>query len=307
MLRKAVDEANKAFVFDVNYSFLFSIISLIEHRSQIRIKLEDPIQEIINDLVMLINIETGIRSSISKVYQNIITLYHEAGKFNDKMEYLTSYIISMNNTRRGENTESLTFYIRSLLKNYTINEIFDYTKQYFGEMGITEDRFLEIIYSTREEMQKEQGIKDEALTNDMLIDSINRITDGKEVNFDKIYELMENYDKNAPLFNRINLFMSLHFNKDYSNTVNKLMQDIVMLYGKGYSNTAQKYCTALAKYLFYIKQDNNSFLLFTKLSLKINGEIFANSPQNIKNSIIKDEDIKLLKEIVNNLKMRFKK
>ena len=118
---------------------------------------------------------------------------------------------------------------------------------------------------------------------------------------------MENYDKNAPLFNRTNIFLSLNFNKDYSNTVNMFLQDIILLYGKGYSNLAQKYSTAMAKYLFYIKQDNNSFLLFTKLSLKINGEIFANSPQNIKNSIMKDADIKLLKDIVNNLKMRFKK
>lgn len=307
MLRKAVEEANKAFVFDVNYSFLFSIISLIEHRSKIRIKLEDPIQEIINDLVMLINIETGIRSSIATVYQNIIDLYYEAGKFNDKMEYLTTYIISMNNSKRGEDSESLSFYIRSLLKNYTINEIFEYTRQYFGEMCITEDRFLDLIYKTREEMQAESGVKEDVLSNDLLIDIINRITDGKPVDFDHIYDLMENYDKNAPLFNRTNMFLSLNFNKDYTNTVNLFLQDIILLYGKGYSNLAQKYSTAMAKYLFYIKQDNNSFLLFTKLSLKINGEIFANSPQKIKNSIMKDADIKLLKDIVNNLKMRFKK
>lgn len=307
MLRKAVEEANKAFVFDVNFSFLFSIISLIEHRSQIRIKLEDPIQEIINDLVMLINIETGIKSSISKVYKNIIDLYHEAGKFNEKMEYLTGYITSMNNMKKGEDTESLSFYIRSLLKNYTVNEIFDYTKQYFGEMGIAEDRFLDLIYSTREEMQTETGVKDDVLSNDLVIDLINRITDGKPVDFDRVYDLMENYDKNAPLFNRINLFLTLHFNKDYTNTVNKFLQDVILLYGKGYSNMAQKYSTVMAKYLFYIKQDNNSFLLFTKLSLKINGEIFANSPPNIKNSIMKDQDIKLLKDIISNLKMRFKK
>ncbi|MBU4486938.1 MAG: serine/threonine protein kinase [Candidatus Delongbacteria bacterium] len=307
MLRKAVDEANKAFVFDVNYSFLFSIISLIEHRSLIRIKLEDPIQEIINDLVMLINIETGIKSSIGKVYQNIVTLYHEAGKFNDMMEYLTSYIISMNNHKRGENIESLSFYIRSFLKNYSINEIFNYTRQYFAEMGVTEDRFLDLIYSIREEMQSATEIKSDELSNELLIDVINKVTDGKSVDFDGIYRLMENYDNNAPLFNRANLFLSLHYNKDYTNTVSVLLQDVIFLYGKGYSNTAQKYATAIAKYFFYIKQDNNTFLSFTKLSLKINGEIFANSPVNIKNSIMKDPDIKLLKDIINNLKMRFNK
>jgi len=307
MFRKAVDEANKAFVFDVNYSFLFSIIDLIEHRSQLRIKLEDPIQEIINDLVMLINIKTGVKSSIGKVYQNIINLYFEAGKFNDMMEYLTSYIISMNNRRRGEDTESLSFYIRSFLKNYTINEIFDYTKQYFAEMNISEDRFLDLVYSVREEMQNEKETTPDTLSNDILINVIDRLTDDKSVDIDGIYKLMENYDKNAPLFNRANLFMALHFNNDYSNTLNQLYQDIVLLYGKGYSNMAQKYSTALAKYVFYKKQDNNGFLSFTKLSMKINGEIFLNSPDNIKNAIMKNPDIKLLKDIISNLKMRFQK
>jgi predicted NAD-dependent protein-ADP-ribosyltransferase YbiA (DUF1768 family) len=99
----------------------------------------------------------------------------------------------------------------------------------------------------------------------------------------------------------------MHFDKDYTNTVKDLYQDIILLYGKGYSNTAQKYATALAKYLFYVKQDHSTFLNFTKLSLKINGEIFVNSPQKIKDSIINDSDIKLLKDIINNLKMRFGK
>jgi tetratricopeptide (TPR) repeat protein len=307
MFRKAVDEANKAFVFDVNYSFLFSIVNLIEHRSKIRIKLEDPIQEIINDLVMLISIETGVRSSIGKVYQNIINLYFEAGKFNDMMEYLTSYLISMNNRRRGEDTESLTFYIKSFLKNYTINEIFDYTKQYFAEMNMTEDRFLDLVYSVREDMQNAQETRAEVLTNDLLINTISRVTDDKHVDFDIIYKLMDDYDKNAPLFNRANLFMSVHFNSDYTNTLNQLRQDIILLYGKGYTNTAQKYTTVLAKYLFYKKQDNNAFLTFTKLAMKINGEIFVNSPQNIKNAIMRDPDVKLLKDIINNLKMRFQR
>jgi len=307
MLRKAVDEANKAFVFDVNYSFLFAIVSLIDNRSKIRIKLEDPIQEIINDLVMLLNIETGVRSSIGKVYQNIVTLYHEAGKFNDKMEYLTSYIICMNNPKRGEDVESLSYYIRSLLKNYSMNEIFDYTKQYFGELGISEDRFLDLIYSVREKMQSVSDLQTDVLNNDLMVDVINRVTDGKPVDFDNLYLLLDNYDKNAPIFKRANLFMTLHFNRDYANTVNSLLQDVILLYGKGYSNMAQKYATAIGKYLFYLKQDNNSFLSFAKLSLKINGEIFVNSPANIKTAIMKDSDIKLLKDIINNLKMRFKK
>ncbi len=307
MFRKAVDEANKAFVFDVNYSFLFSIINLIEHRSKIRIKLEDPIQEIINDLVMLISIETGVRSSISKVYQNIVNLYIEAGKFNDMMEYLTSYIISMNGHKRGEDTESLTFYIKSFLKNYTINEIFDYTRQYFAELNISEDRFLDLVYSVREEMQIQKEAPVEILTNELLINTINRLSDDKPVDFDIIYKLMEDYDKNAPLFNRANLFMTINFNSDYTPALNQLRQDIVLLYGKGYSNTAQKYATALAKYLFYKKHDNNSFLNYAKIAMKINGEIFVNAPQNIKNAIMKDTDVKLLKDIINNLKMRFGK
>jgi hypothetical protein len=306
MLRKAVDEANKAFVFDVNYSFLFSIINLIEQRSEIRIKLEDPIQEIINDLVMLINIETGVKESIGKVYRNIIELYYEAGKFNDMTEYLTSYIMSMNSRKRGENTESLSFYIRTFLKNYTINEIFDSTKQYFAEMAITEDRFLDLIYSIREDMQTQPPKENKTITNDYLIDIINRITDGKPVDFDEIHKLMDSSDSNSPVFARTNLFVSLHYNKDYTNTVNQLLQNLVMLYGKGYSNTAQKLATALAKYLFYVKQDNNSFLSYTKLSLKINGEIFINSPQNIKNAIQKDPDIRLLREMIKNIKMRYK-
>ena len=307
MLRKAVDEANKAFVFDVNYSFLFSIINLIEHRSNIRIKLEDPVQEIINDLVMLLNIETGVRSSIGKVYQNIINLYHEAGKFNDKMEYLTSYIISMNNQKRGEDIESLKFYIRAFLKNYTINEIFDYTKQYLAEMFITEDRFLDLIYEVREEMQSEAGINDSELHSELLISMIENLTDGRKADIEILYSLLDNHDSNAPIFKRTNLFLSLHLDKDHSTTVNSLHQDIVLLYGKGYSNTAQKYATSIAKYLFYVKQDHSSFLNFTKLSLKINGEIYVNSPGKIKDAIMKDPDIKLLKDIINNLKMRFKK
>lgn len=307
MLRKAVDEANRAFIFDVNYSFLFSIINLIEQRSLIRIELEDPIQEIINDLVMLINIETGVRSSIGKVYQNIINLYHEAGKFNDKMEYLTSYIISMNNQKRGEDVESLKFYIKAFLKNYSINEIFDYTKQYLAEMHITEDRFLDLIYEVREEIQSDKNSEEEKLSSELVISAIERVTDGKPVDFDSIYDLLNNYDNNAPLFTRANLFLSMHFDKDYTNTVKDLYQDIILLYGKGYSNTAQKYATALAKYLFYVKQDHSTFLNFTKLSLKINGEIFVNSPQKIKDSIMNDSDIKLLKDIINNLKMRFGK
>ncbi|MFO7809814.1 MAG: hypothetical protein R6V47_00375, partial [Candidatus Delongbacteria bacterium] len=268
---------------------------------------EDPIQEIINDLVMLIKIETGVKSSIGKVYQNIIQLYHEAGKFSDKMEYLTSYIISMNNHNRGEDTESLKFYISAFLKNYTINEIFDYTKQYLAEMSITEDRFLDLIYEVREEMQSGSEKEPEKLNGELLIECISGLTDGKIVDMDKIYSLLDDYDSNAPLFKRANLFLSLHSNKDYSNTVNTLLQDIIMLYGKGYSNTAQKYATALAKYLFYVKQDHSGFLSFTKLSLKINGEIFVNSPQKIKDSIMNDPDIKLLKDIINNLKMRFRK
>ncbi len=307
MFSRAVEESNKAFVFDVNYSFLFSIIDLIESRSQVRMMLEDPVQEIINDLVMLINIKTGIKSSISKVYQNIINLYFEAGKFNDMMEYLTSYIISMNSRKRGEDIESLTFYIRSFLKNYTINEIFDYTRQYLSEMNITEDRFLDLIYSVRESMQKESGRESEKMTNDLLIRAISDITDDKKVDFDSIYKLMDDYDKNSPLFKRTNLFLSMHFNSDYINTSNQLHQNIILLYGKGYSNMAQKYSTALAKYMFYKKQDNNAFLSFTKLAMKINGEIFMNSPQNVKNAILKDPDVKLLKDIINNLKMRFQK
>jgi serine/threonine protein kinase len=306
MLRKAVDEANKAFVFDVNYSFLFSIINLIEQRSEIRIKLEDPIQEIINDLVMLINIETAVKSSIGKVYRNIIDLYYEAGKFNDMSEYLTSYIMSMNSRKRGEDTESLSFYIKTFLKNYTINEIFDSTKQYFSEMAITEDRFLDLIYSIREEMQGDNKKEIKTVSNEYLIDVINRVTDGRPVDFDEVHKLMDATDSSSPVFARANLFVSMHFNKDYTNTVNQLLQNILMLYGKGYSNTAQKLATALAKYLFYVKHDNNTFLSYTKLSLKINGEIFINSPVNIKNAIQRDPDIKLLREMIKNIKMRYK-
>ncbi|MCK4981011.1 MAG: hypothetical protein KAS62_11490, partial [Candidatus Delongbacteria bacterium] len=304
MLRKAVTEINKAFVFDANYSFLFSIIDLIELRSSIRIKLEDPVQEIINNLVMLLNIRTGSIKSMQSVYENIIQLYDQAGKFNDKMEYLTSYIISMNDHKHHDD-HSLACYIKSLLKNHTVNEIFDYTKQYFNEMNISEDKFLDMIYDIRSEMQKDKIQTYTELKNEFLIDFINDLTNDKAPKIDQLYTFMEEYDKDTLIFKRANLILALYNNKNYVDVINDLLKDLTILYGKGYSNISQSIAISLAKYTFYQKQDNNSFLSFTKLALKINGEIFVHSPENIKSAIMKDEDLKLLKNIISNLKKRY--
>ncbi|MDA3885274.1 MAG: serine/threonine-protein kinase [Candidatus Delongbacteria bacterium] len=304
MLRKAVTEINKAFVFDANYSFLFSIIDLIELRSSIRIKLEDPVQEIINNLVMLLNIRTGPIKSMQSVYEKIIQLYDEAGKFNDKMEYLTSYIISMND-HKHQDTHSLTFYIKSLLRNHTVNEIFDYTKQYFSEMNISEDKFLDMIYDIKSEMQQADISTFTELKNEFLIKFINDLTNDAEPNVDILYEFMEEYDKDTMIFKRANLILALYNNKNYVDVIHDLLKDLTVLFGKGYSNIAQSMAIALAKYTFYQKQDNNSFLLFTKLAMKINSQIFVNSPENIKSAIMKNEDLRLLKDIISNLKKRY--
>ncbi|MCK5759889.1 MAG: protein kinase [Candidatus Delongbacteria bacterium] len=304
MLRKAVTEINKAFVFDANYSFLFSIVDLIELRSSIRIKLEDPVQEIINNLVMLLNIRTGSVKSMQSVYEKIIQLYDQAGKFNDKMEYLTSYIISMNDHKHHDD-HSLSCYIKSLLNNHTVNEIFDYTKQYFNEMNISEDKFLDMIYDIRSEMQQGNTITHTELKNEFLIEFINDMADDKKTKIDQLYTFMEEYDKDTLIFKRANLILALYKNKNYVDVINDLLRDLTVLYGKGYSNTAQSMAISLAKYTFYQKQDNNSFLSFTKLALKINGEIFVHSPENIKSAIMKEEDLKLLKNIISNLKKRY--
>jgi hypothetical protein len=304
MLRKAVTEINKAFAFDANYSFLFSIIDLIELRSTIRIKLEDPVQEIINNLVMLLNIRTGSIKSMQSVYEKIIQLYDEAGKFNDKMEYLTSYVISMNDHKHQDN-HSLTCYIKSLLKNHTVNEIFDYTKQYFSEMNISEDKFLDMIYDIRSEMQQTNTVTHTELKNDFLIEFINDITNDNKPKIDQLYTFMEEYDKDTMIYKRANLILALYNNKNYVDVIHDLLQDLTVLFGKGYANIAQGMAIALAKYTFYQKQDNNSFLLFTKLAMKINSQIFVNSPENIKTAIMKNEDLKLLKDIISNLKKRY--
>ncbi|NOR44671.1 MAG: protein kinase [Candidatus Delongbacteria bacterium] len=304
MLRKAVTEINKAFVFDASYSFLFSIIDLIELRSSIRIKLEDPVQEIINNLVMLLNIRTGSIKSMQSVYEKIIQLYDEAGKFNDKMEYLTSYIISMND-HKHQDSHSLTCYIKSLLKNHTVNEIFDYTKQYFSEMNISEDDFLDMIYDIKSEMQQNKAVTHTELNNEFLIEFINDLTNDNKPKIDQLYTFMEEYDKDTLIFKRANLILALYNNKNYVDVINDLLKDLTVLFGKGYSNIAQSVAIALAKYTFYQKQDNNSFLLFTKLAMKINSQIFVNSPENIKTTIMKNEDLKLLKNIISNLKKRY--
>ncbi|MBN2788652.1 MAG: protein kinase [Candidatus Delongbacteria bacterium] len=306
MLRKAVTEINKAFAFDANYSFLFSIIDLIELRSSIRIKLEDPVQEIINNLLMLLNIRTGSIKSMQTVYEKIIQLYHEAGKFNDKMEYLTSYIINLNDHKHTD-IHSLTYYIKSLLKNNTVNEIFDYTKQYFSEMNISEDKFLDMIYDIKAEIQQSDETKYTELNNEFLIEFINDMSNDKKPKIDQLYTFMEEYDKDTMIYKRASMISALYNNKNYVDIINDLLKDLTLLYGKGYSNIAQFMAIALAKFTFFQKQDNNSFLSFTKLALKINGEIFVNSPENIKTSIMHDEDLKLLKDIISNLKKRYAK
>ena len=308
----AAKEINETLSLKKNDNYLTPLGLLLKNRCLFRLKLESPLQEILHDYHILNKIYNchTTKQLKSDIFEQIISLYHEAGDLNQENKYLTKYLTCLNYNGTIDK-RSTDFFIYSHIRNYSSAQIVMMAIPHLQNIDNIRDEILERIIDIKSDLKingsKKEIEKSNILNNEIIIEIINEyIEKGLVIQKSKIESLINRYDKSTRIYRRANLVLSL-FNHAGNNKIsNELKQDITILKGKGYLNTAAKLASAIARFYYYKQKDDKNFLQFAKLTLKINGEIFFKTPKHLKNIIRNDEDIILLNDIWHDIKKKHK-
>ena len=307
--QKALKICYNFFKNETNYTNLILLHNLFLRKSYLQLKVEEPIKNIISDLIIILDLKFINSKETEQLFKTIINLFLSSGRINDAILYLKKYLLYTSVDK--VNKQAIEFYISFLNKFFTSREILNLSQEIIFKTKITEDNILDFIIDFKSNKQTDNIFNTVLLNIDKRKSNLSDFSmalTNPIMNNDVDFKIILGYAKtlnNSPLKLRLTYIGELLSENNYTQILQKLDSDIKKLYNKGYKYDAQALSSIIAKILFYCYRDEQNFLTFAKSAYKINSEIFSNTSKEY-HKIIDNEDIHLIYDILKDIKNRYK-
>jgi len=304
----ALQTINSALIQVGSQQDLQKLSFLVKKRAYLKYLLEEPAGDVANDFSMLLDFLHKQKSETADVYECLINLYLDTGNYKEVFETLHRYLKSMDREfsllRR-----SREFYLQKLLQYYNVAQLRNISSSLLVDLNWSDDEFLDCVVDVKGRDSKALSELNlfATLSNSLILESVRLFyqTENKDNN-DLLLQIVESCDSETILYRRAELVLSI-LNDNYNHeSVDALKADINALYGKGYLNIARNLAAELAKVFFFNYRDEKNFLLFTELAFKICGDLYYSTEAEYRR-LIKDENFKLLNDLIKDIKNRYKK
>jgi len=168
----AVKEIDEILSLKKNDNYLAPLGLLLKSRCFFRLKIESPLQEILHDYHILNKIYNRHTTKQFKnnIFEQIISLYHEAGDLSQENKYLIKYLTCLNSNGIIDK-RSIDFFIYSHIPNYSSVQIVMMAIPHLQNIDNIREIILERIIDIKSDL-KINGSKKECEKSDILNNKI---------------------------------------------------------------------------------------------------------------------------------------